>query len=124
MRSPILLFAVLALTVYGQLVIKARALAHAPEFAAASTKLPYLIAMLIDIRVLSGFGAAFLAGLCWMLAIEQLELGLAYPFMALSFVLVPIGSTVLFGDSLSPIRLLGLGLIVAGVTVSALASRP
>ena len=59
-----------------------------------------------------------------MLAIEQLELGLAYPFMALSFVLVPIGSTVLFGDSLSPIRLLGLGLIVAGVTVSALASRP
>ncbi len=124
MRSPILLFAVLALTVYGQLVIKARALAHAPEFAAASSKLPYLIAMLIDIGVLSGFGAAFLAGLCWMLAIERLELGFAYPFMALSFVLVPICSTVLFGDSLPPIRLLGLGLIVAGVTVSALASRP
>ncbi len=41
--------------------------------------------------------------------------------MALSFVLVPIGSMVLFGERMPPIQLLGLGLIVGGVTVSALA---
>jgi hypothetical protein len=34
MRSTFLIFAVLALTVYGQLVIKARALMHAAETAA------------------------------------------------------------------------------------------
>jgi multidrug transporter EmrE-like cation transporter len=121
MWPPILLFAVLAFTVYGQLVIKARALAHASDFATASSKLPYLVAMLTDIRVLSGFAAAFVAGLCWMVAIERLELSFAYPFMALSFVLVPIFSASLFGESLPPLQLLGLALIVAGVSVSALA---
>ena len=121
MRSTILLIAVLALTVYGQLMIKARALLHAAETAGMPSKIPYVTAMLTDVVVLSGLGAAFLAGLCWILAIERLELGFAYPFMALSFVLVPVGSSIFFGESLPPIQLLGLGLIVAGVTVSALA---
>jgi multidrug transporter EmrE-like cation transporter len=121
MRSIVLIFAVLILTVYGQLILKARALTHAAETAALPNKLHYLIAMLTDFSVLSGFAAAFLAGICWMLAIERLDLAFAYPFMALSFILVPLASTVFFGESIPTIQWLGLGLIVAGVTVSALA---
>jgi multidrug transporter EmrE-like cation transporter len=121
MRSAFLLFAVLALTVYGQLVIKMRALVHVAETVAIPRKLPYLLAMLTDIWVLSGLGAAFVAGICWMLAIERLELGFAYPFMALSFVLVPMVSTIILGEALPPIQLLGLALIVVGVTLSAIA---
>jgi multidrug transporter EmrE-like cation transporter len=118
---PILMvFAVLALTVYGQLMMKARALAHAAPAGEGTGRLQYLIAMFSDIGVLSSFGAAVLAAVFWMLAIERLEVGYAYPFMALSFVLVPIGSMVLFGERVPPTQLLGLGLIVAGVTVSAL----
>jgi drug/metabolite transporter (DMT)-like permease len=121
MRSTLLIVAVLALTVYGQLIIKARALAHGVENAAMQNKFYYLLAMLTDVRVLSGFAAAFLAGLCWMLAIEKLELAYAYPFMALSFVLVPLGSTFFFGEVIPPMQWFGLALIVAGVSVSALA---
>jgi multidrug transporter EmrE-like cation transporter len=55
-----------------------------------------------------------------MLAIERLEVGYAYPFMALTFVLVPLGSMVLFGESLPAIQVPSLALIVVGVTVSAL----
>ena len=119
--SPYLyLFAVLAFTVFGQLLIKARALVHAAS-AADDGKLSYLVSMFTDVRVLVGLGAAVMAAICWMLAIERLDVGYAYPFIALSFVLVPFGSTFLFGEALPPIQLLGLGLIVAGVTVSALA---
>jgi multidrug transporter EmrE-like cation transporter len=107
------------LTVYGQLMIKARALAHSSN--AGVGKAHYIFLMLTDVGVLSGLGAAVLAGVCWMLAIERLELGYAYPFMALSFVLVPLGSTMLFGEPLPTSQLLGLALIIAGVTVSALA---
>lgn len=121
MRSTLLIFAVLALTVYGQLVIKARALTHAAETAALPNKLHYLVTMLTDFSVLSGFAAAFLAGICWMLAVERLDLAVAYPFMALSFILVPLGSTIFFGEMIPPIQWVGLCLIVAGVTVSALA---
>jgi multidrug transporter EmrE-like cation transporter len=121
MRSFLLLFAVLALTVYGQLMIKARALTHSVESAGISGKLHYLYLMFTDIGVLSSLGAAVFAGIFWMLTIERLELGYSYPFMALSFVLVPVGSTVLFGEPLPLIQVLGLGLIIAGVTMNALA---
>lgn len=121
MLVSLMVFAVLALTVYGQLMIKARALAHATPLESGAGKLGYLIAMFSDIAVLSSLGAAGLASICWMLAIERVEVGYAYPFMALSFVLVPVGSMVLFGERLPPFQLLGLGLIVTGVTVSALA---
>jgi len=121
MRSFLLLFAVLALTVYGQLIIKARALAHSVDAANNAGKLHYLVLMFTDVGVLSGFVAAVLAGVCWMLAIERLEVGYAYPFMALSFVLVPLGSTLLFGEPLPAPQMIGLALIVTGVTVSALA---
>jgi multidrug transporter EmrE-like cation transporter len=122
MLSSLLLFAVLALTVYGQLMIKARSLALAAEPGTATSSLfGYLVSMFSDVGVLSSFAAAFLAAACWMLVVQRLDVGYAYPFMALSFVLVPIGSVVLFREPLPPMQLLGLGLIVAGVTVNALA---
>lgn len=120
MRSAFLIFAVLALTVYGQLMIKARALAHATDFSGGHAKLHYLALMLTDVGVLSAFGAAVLAAICWMLAIARLEVGYAYPFIALSFVLVPVGSTLLFGEPLPRLQFLALALIIAGVTLSAL----
>ena len=120
MRSTLLLFAVLGCTVYGQLVIKARTLVHAarPD---APGKLHYLALMFTDLWVLSALAAAVMAAIFWMLAIQRLEVGYAYPFIALSFVLVPLGATALFGEPLPATQLLGIALIVAGVTVSALA---
>jgi multidrug transporter EmrE-like cation transporter len=120
MRSALLLMAVLGFTVYGQLVIKARAAVHSAQ-AGARGKLDYLALMFSDVWVLSALAAAVLAAICWMLAIQRLELGYAYPFIALSFVLVPVGATAFFGEPLPKAQLIALVLIVAGVTLSALA---
>src|SRR4051794_36242270 len=111
MMSSLLLFAVLALTVYGQLMIKARAVVHTTDAVGVQGKLHYLFLMFTDIGVLSSLGAAVLAGVCWMLVVQRLEVGYAYPFMALSFVLVPLGSTVLFGEPLPGLQWIGLTLI-------------
>jgi multidrug transporter EmrE-like cation transporter len=121
MRAAFLLFAVLALTVYGQLIIKARALAHGGGGTAAADKFVYLRAMLSDPGVFSGLAAAALAAIAWMFAIERLEVGFAYPFMALSFVFVPLGAKFLFAEPLPPFQILGMVLIVVGITMSALA---
>jgi multidrug transporter EmrE-like cation transporter len=117
LSSISLLLAVVLLTVYGQLVIKARAIVHVAEVNGG--KLQYLLAMFTDFGVLSGLAAAVIASGCWMMAIERLDVGYAYPFMALSFVLVPIGSMFLFKEPLPPIQLLGIALIIAGVIVNA-----
>lgn len=120
MLPTLMVSAVLALTVYAQLMMKARALAHAVATSDAN-RLKYLASMLGDPGVISCFVAAALAAVFWMLAIERLEVSFAYPFMALSFVLVPLGSMLLFGERVPPIQLMGLGLIVAGVATSTLA---
>jgi multidrug transporter EmrE-like cation transporter len=77
--------------------------------------------MCTDPWVLSGLAAAVAAGCFWMLAVQESDLGYAYPFMALSFVLVPLGASVLFGEPLPLLQLSGLALIVTGVALSALA---
>ncbi len=117
-RATFLLLTVLALTVYGQLIIKARALAHGAGV--ASDRFSYLKAMLFDPGVLSGLAAAGLAAVAWMLVIERLDVGFAYPFMALSFVLVPVGARFMFHEPLPPLQILGMALIVIGVTMSTL----
>jgi drug/metabolite transporter (DMT)-like permease len=121
MRSALLIFSVLAFTVYAQLVVKVRALAHAKQLIGNSPQLDYLFAMFTDPWVISGVVGVFVAGACWMLALQRLELGFAYPFMALSFVFVPVGSMLLFGEPLPKVQMLALALIIAGVTLSALA---
>jgi len=89
MLSVCFVFAVLAFTVYGQLMIKTRALTHSAEAISSPGMLRYLLAMFTDAWVLSGFGASALAGACWMVWIERLVVAYAYPFMALRFVFVP-----------------------------------
>jgi drug/metabolite transporter (DMT)-like permease len=120
MASHLLLVAVLVLSVYSQLTMKSRALVHGST--SGVEKLNYLFGMATDWLVLSAVGATFLAGVCWILAIEDLELGYAFPFMALSFVLIPVAASLFLGERISIIQLIGLGLVFAGVTLSA-ASR-
>jgi drug/metabolite transporter (DMT)-like permease len=118
MQKYLLIFATLLLTVLGQVVIKWRAMAaheHAP-----AGKLAYLAAMFTDPWVWCGLGGAVLASVCWMLAMQQAALSLAYPFMALSFLLVPLAAAALFGESLSGGQVAGQAMIVGGVALTAL----
>jgi drug/metabolite transporter (DMT)-like permease len=119
-RATLLLLTVLALTVYGQLIIKARAIAHGADVAGSADRFSYFKAMFFDPGVLSGLAAAALAAIAWMFVIERLDVGFAYPFMALSFVLVPVGARFMFHEPLPPLQILGMALIVIGVTMSTL----
>ncbi len=109
--------ATLALTVYAQVMMKWRALALAPT--TGGGRIAYLISMYTDPWVLSVFACAVGASVSWALAIERMPLTMAYPFMALTFALVPLASVVLLRESLSPFQILGSVLIVAGIALSA-----
>jgi drug/metabolite transporter (DMT)-like permease len=118
MARSLSILVVLLLTVYAQLVVKARALAIAPA-GGDHDRVGYLIKMLTDPGVISALAAVFAAGLFWLLTLRRTDLGYAYPFMALSFLMVPIGSTILFGEKLPPLQIVGLAFIVLGVGISA-----
>ncbi|MBL6612994.1 MAG: EamA family transporter [Reyranella sp.] len=114
----LMIAAILVLSLYGQMIFKARALVHSRAHTEGG--LPYLIAMFSDIGVWSGLFGAVIASVCWMLAIQRLELGYAFLFMSLSFVLVPLGSAFLFHENLSTQQIIAMALIVAGVALNAI----
>ncbi len=84
-----------------------------------ATSFGYLLGLLLDTFVLSGLGAAFLAACTWMLAVSRIELSKAYPFVAMTFVLVPLAASLFLSEGLTLRTLAGAALIVLGIAVSA-----
>ncbi len=119
MQGYLYVLATLLLTVAGQLLVKWRALEIAGS-EATSDRLSYLLAMFTDPFVILGLGLAVLASVSWMLAVQGMAVSVAYPFMALSFLLVPLAAVLFFGEALGAFQVLGLLLIVAGVALTGL----
>lgn len=107
-----------ALTVYGQLVLKWQVSLAGPMPDAGPAKLMFLLRLLANLWVLSSFAGAVLASVAWMAAMTKFELSYAYPFTSLAFVLVFGLSVWLFNESITIPKLIGLGLIVMGIIVS------
>lgn len=112
------IFATIALTVFGQVILKWRMDQLGPLPTGIGGGLRYLFSVLIDPVVLSSFGSAFLAGLAWMAALTRFELSYAYPFMSLSFVLVLVISVTFLGETLTLNKVLGVALIGIGTVVA------
>ena len=113
------ILATIGFTVYGQLIIKWRIAKFGPLPEDLFEKLKFLILLLSDPAILSGFAAAFLASLAWMAAMTKFELSHAYPFMSLNFVVVLLLSGWLLSEPMTFQKALGVGLIVIGTIVAA-----
>src|SRR5450830_473578 len=55
----------------------------------------------------SAFALYGLTTIAWVWVLQKIELGRAYPLMALAFVLVPIGSHVFLGERFQPQYFIG-----------------
>ena len=106
------------LTVYGQLVFKWR-VDDAGDFpSAGGDRLDYLLRLFLDPWVISVFVSALLASITWALALTRFELSFAYPFMALSFVLVLAFGAAFLSESVTVAKVAGVTLIVLGLIVA------
>ena len=104
-------------TVYGQLVLKWRVSLYGNLPELLLDKLVFLLKLLLDPFILSGFFAAFLAALCWMAAMTKFDISHAYPFMSLSFILVLILSGLIFNEPITLFKIIGLTLIIIGIAI-------
>ena len=93
----------------GQILFKATANA-----AAGSTLLaprPIALAVL-------AFGIYGGASILWILLLQHVPLSRVYPYLGLSFIIVPIAAYFLLGEALMPRHMLGSALIAFGVVVA------
>lgn len=102
---------VLALAV-GQLLFKATALAWSAEKTLFSTR--------VMMRLLPSLMVYGVATLAWIWVLRNAPLKTAYPFMALAFVIVPIGASFFFGERITLLYGVGAALIMVGVMITAL----
>ena len=106
-----------ALTVYGQIVIKWQVLKAGVFPVDRGDKARFLAALLFNPWVISALAAALLASISWMAAMTRLELSHAYPFTSLAFVLVLFGSAWFFGEPITPLKVTGVVLVVLGLAI-------
>lgn len=65
--------------------------------------------------VILGVVAYTIAGFFWLYSLTKVDLSFAYPFLALSYVLILLFSRVFFYESVSPLRWAGVLVICLGV---------
>jgi len=112
------IFGTIFFTVYGQLVLKWRIMDFGSMPDGFADKVFFLIKLLFDPFIFSGFAAAFIASFFWMATMTKFELSYAYPFMSGAFVLVFLFSVFLFQEAVTWQKVAGLILIVLGIIVS------
>lgn len=112
------IFGTIFFTVYGQIVLKWRinGVGSLPE--SFTDKIIFLIKLLFDPWIFSGFFAAFVASFFWMAAMTKFDISYAYPFMSSAFVLVFLLSIVMFHEPASWQKIIGLIFIVIGIIVT------
>ncbi len=110
--------ATVLLTVYGQLVFKWR-VDDAGAFPDRNgERVEYVARLFLDPWVISVFLSALVASVTWALALTRFELSFAYPFMALSFVLVLVFGAAFLSESFTVAKVAGVALIVLGLVVA------
>ena len=71
-------------------------------------------------------GLFFYAGgaLAWIAVLARLDLSVAYPFLALNFVLVTLSGRFLLGETVPTLRWVGILVIIAGILLVAKSTGP
>jgi len=69
--------------------------------------------------VFLAFLSAGLGSIIWIILLRNIDLSRAYPFMALSFILVPLLGFIFFNEQLSTPYLIGAMFVISGITIIA-----
>ncbi|MBL7886983.1 MAG: EamA family transporter [Flavobacterium sp.] len=119
MNPYLYIFGTLFFTVYGQIILKWRLSSLKVELPESiMDKIIYLVKLVFDPFVFSGFVAAFIASLFWMAAMTKFEITKAYPFMSLAPALVFVIGMLFLGEQFTTGKLIGLVFIMIGIWIT------
>jgi len=107
------------LNAVAQLLLKAGTNAvGAFEFSAANV-LPVGWKLATQPFIVAGIGCYVISVVIWILALSRVEVSIAYPMLSVGYVLNALAAWYLFGESVTPARLLGIAVIILGVFIVA-----
>jgi len=87
------------------------------DVGAFSASLPVLLRTFTDWRVVLGFALIFSGALFWLGVISRADFSFAYPLLALSYVIALLPAWLVLGESVTPNRIVGALVVVAGALI-------
>jgi multidrug transporter EmrE-like cation transporter len=98
-----------------QLLLKAgtNAVGHF-EFSAGNI-VPIGLRLALEPTILGGVACYVVSLVVWIMALSRVEVSIAYPMLSIGYVINAVAAWYLFGESLTALRLTGIGFIVMGV---------
>jgi multidrug transporter EmrE-like cation transporter len=66
-------------------------------------------------HIMGGMVCYALSIVVWIAALSRVEVSMAYPMLSIGYVVNAVAAWYLFGEAVTPLRLLGIGVIIVGV---------
>ena len=71
--------------------------------------------LVLEPRILAGVGCYAVSLIVWILALSKTPVSVAYPMVSIGFALNALLAWWLLGEAVTPMRMLGIGVIIVGV---------
>ena len=109
------IFVSVCLAVVGQLLLKMGMLRIGRFSLNISTIVQQYARILLNPFVIAGIVSFALSMLVWLYVLSRLELSIAFPFVALNYVLILFASHFILKETITPVKIMGVAVIVLGV---------
>ncbi|HZQ71781.1 MAG TPA: SMR family transporter [Burkholderiales bacterium] len=86
---------------------------------AGTNAVPLGLRLAAEPHVLGGLACYVVSVAVWLVALSRVPVSIAYPMLSIGYVVNAFAAWYLLGETLSPMRLAGIGIIVLGVFIVA-----
>ena len=98
-----------------QLLLKAGTNAVGRFAFTADALVPVAALLVFEPHIVAGCACYAVSLVVWIMGLSRVPVSIAYPLLSLGYVINAAAAWYLFGEALTPVRLAGIALIVAGV---------
>ena len=70
-----------------------------------------------QLPIIAGLGCYVISVVVWILGLSRVDVSIAYPLLSLGYVLNAAAAWWLFGEAMTPMRVVGIGVIIVGVYI-------
>jgi multidrug transporter EmrE-like cation transporter len=88
------------------------------EFSAAQI-VPIGWRLATEPHIAGGLACYVVSVVVWIMALSRVEVSIAYPMLSIGYVVNAAAAWYLFGEAVTPMRVLGIGIIIVGVYIVA-----
>ena len=86
---------------------------------AGTNAAPLGLRLAIEPHILAGLACYVVSVVVWVVALSKVPVSMAYPMLSIGYVINAVAAYYLLGETVTPMRLAGIGVIIVGVFIVA-----